>query len=62
MPNTVEDILARRTRSLLLNAKASEEIAPEIADIMIKELGFNENWKEKQLEEYHQLLKNYLLP
>ena len=38
MAQTVEDILARRTRILFLNARAAIEIAPAVADIMVKEL------------------------
>ena len=36
---TLEDILARRTRALFLNARASCRYAPEVADIMAEELG-----------------------
>ena len=39
MPQTIEDILARRTRSLFLNARASSDIAADIAGLMAKELG-----------------------
>jgi glycerol-3-phosphate dehydrogenase len=60
MPLTVEDILARRTRSLFLNARASAEIAHEVADIMAKELGFDAKWKSEQVETYNQLIKNYI--
>ncbi len=38
MARTVEDFLARRTRVLFLDAKASIEMAPTVAKLMAKEL------------------------
>ncbi len=61
MPQTVEDVLARRTRSLLLDAKASIESAPIVAKLMATELGKSRNWEKKQVSEYNQLAKHYLL-
>lgn len=60
MPYTVEDILARRTRALFLNARVSAEIAPEVAEIMANELGYDKEWINKQVESYNQLVKNYI--
>jgi glycerol-3-phosphate dehydrogenase len=60
MPQTVEDILARRTRALFLNAKASMEMAPEVARLMGEELGLDNEWQKKQIEEYRNLITNYL--
>jgi len=60
MPWKVEDVLARRTRALLLDARASREIAPEVASIMAKELDFDETWIRQQVEEYGRLVENYL--
>lgn len=59
MPCQLEDILARRTRSLFLNACASLEIAPVVADIMASEMALGEKWKEEQLKAYSLLVKNY---
>jgi glycerol-3-phosphate dehydrogenase len=59
MPHKIEDLLARRTRALFLNAAASEEMAPQIANIMAEELGLDEQWKKTELEEYSELVKNY---
>ena len=61
MALTVEDILARRTRALFLNAKEALRIGPEVAEIMRKTLGYSEAWKTKQLEEFEQIAKNYIL-
>jgi glycerol-3-phosphate dehydrogenase len=60
MPIRVEDVLARRTRALFLNARASAEIVPEVAGLMAKEFGLDQNWKEEQVESYNELVKNYL--
>lgn len=60
MPFMLEDVLARRTRALFLNACASLEIAPAVADIMAAEKGFGQQWKEEQLQSYRALVKNYL--
>jgi glycerol-3-phosphate dehydrogenase len=60
MPNTLEDVLARRTRSLFLNARASLEIALAVAKIMADELGFGEKWQQEQIKVYNQLVVNYL--
>jgi glycerol-3-phosphate dehydrogenase len=60
MPFTIEDVLARRTRALLLNARASAEIAPEVAELMSEEFGFNDKWQKDQVESYNILINNYL--
>jgi len=60
MPVGIEDILARRTRSLLLNARASAEIAPEIAELMAMEFGCDQKWKSEQVDAYRTLVKNYI--
>jgi glycerol-3-phosphate dehydrogenase len=60
MPRTLEDVLARRTRSLFLDVRASVEAGPVVADLMAKELGFNKAWKEKQITDYTKLTANYL--
>ncbi len=59
MARTVEDVLARRTRALFLDARESLRIAPEVANIMAKELGQNEDWKTSQLKDYKEIAKNY---
>jgi len=60
MPLTLEDMMARRTRSLFLNARVSSEIAPEVAKIMAVELGFDEKWEHEQIKTYNKLVVNYL--
>jgi glycerol-3-phosphate dehydrogenase len=59
MARTVEDVLARRTRALFLDARESIRIAPETAGIMVKELNFDEEWIGKQIEDFTRVAKNY---
>lgn len=61
MARSVEDVLSRRTRALLLDAKASMEIAPDIAKFMRKELNYDENWEKDQIASFLQLAKNYTI-
>lgn len=49
MAQTLEDALSRRTRCLVLDKKASLEIAPEAARLMAGELGKDENWINEQV-------------
>lgn len=60
MARTVEDVLARRTRALFLDARAAIEIAPRVAEIMARELGKNKNWIDGQIKEFAVTAKNYL--
>jgi glycerol-3-phosphate dehydrogenase len=57
---TVEDALARRTRALLLDAKAAIESAPTVAALMAREMGKNERWIKEQIESFDKVAKNYL--
>ena len=62
MARTVEDVLARRTRTLFLNAKIAIEIAPRIAEIMAEELEKNEVWISEQIHNFNQIAENYIRP
>ncbi len=61
MGRTVEDLLSRRTRALLLDAKATLGIAPRVANMLAKELGKDAEWARNQVETYTQLARNYYL-
>ena len=61
MPFRIEDVLARRTRSLFLNARASAEIAPEVARLMASEMSHDLKWQQEQVQSYCKLVKNYCL-
>jgi glycerol-3-phosphate dehydrogenase len=59
MARTVEDFLSRRTRALLLNARASMAMAPRVAEIMAREMKKDSNWKKEQLKNYLEIAKRY---
>jgi glycerol-3-phosphate dehydrogenase len=61
MARTIEDVLARRTRALFLNARAAQEMAPAVADLMAKELGWNEPERASQLAAFREVSSNYVL-
>ncbi len=58
---TVEDALSRRTRSLLLDAKAAMEAAPLVAKWMSVELQKDQAWIDKQVALFRSVAGNYLL-
>jgi glycerol-3-phosphate dehydrogenase len=60
MARTVEDVLARRTRALLLNARASIEAAPRVAQVMAAELGKDEAWQTGQVAAYLAVARGYV--
>ncbi len=57
---TVDDFLARRTRSLFLNAKAAVEAAPKVAALMAAELGYSEQWEQEQAAAFTRIAGHYL--
>ena len=59
MAQRVEDVLARRTRALLLNARASAEAAATVAELMAGELQHDEAWIHRETEAYRLLAKGY---
>ena len=61
MARTVEDVLARRTRALLLDARASVAIAPKVAELLAQELQRDESWQERQVADYINLARGYWL-
>jgi glycerol-3-phosphate dehydrogenase len=60
MARTVEDVLARRTRALFLNARAAMELATEVARIMAGELGRSAEWETAQTKAVSSLATGYL--
>lgn len=59
MARTVEDVLARRTRSLLLGARASIAAAPIVAELLATELGQDEKWQAAQVSAFTTLAEGY---
>jgi glycerol-3-phosphate dehydrogenase len=52
MARTVEDVLARRTRALVLDAAAAAECAPRVATLLAAELGRDPAWIAAQTEAF----------
>ena len=61
MSRTLDDALARRTRALLLNARAANAIAPRVARLLAEELGRDEAWIAAQVQSFTALAKQYIL-
>jgi glycerol-3-phosphate dehydrogenase len=58
---TVEDVLARRTRALFLDARAAAESAPRVAALLAAELGRDDAWRDEQVRAFQTLASGYLL-
>ncbi len=61
MARTVEDVLARRTRALFLNARAALQMAPEVASLLAGELGRDDAWTRNQVTAFQALAAQYTL-
>jgi len=59
MARTVEDVLARHTRALFLNARAAIAMAEPVAKLMAIELGRDESWVAAQMKEFSALAQQY---
>jgi glycerol-3-phosphate dehydrogenase len=60
MARTVEDVLARRTRALFLNARAAAEMAGPVSRLLARELERPSEWAEAQSAEFRALASTYL--
>jgi glycerol-3-phosphate dehydrogenase len=60
MARTVEDVLARRSRALLLDARAAIEVAPNVAALMAGELGRDGAWRQAQVDAFRELAAAYI--
>ena len=56
---TVDDVLARRTRALFLDAAACAECAPTVAKLLARELGRDAAWQEEQVRAVQNLAAAY---
>jgi len=57
----LEDVLARRTRGLFLDANETAKIAPEVAKIMAQILNQDQAWIDSELKSLNSIIKNYQL-
>ncbi|NQY11816.1 MAG: glycerol-3-phosphate dehydrogenase/oxidase [Flavobacteriales bacterium] len=60
MAITLEDVLARRTRALFLNSKASLESAEKVANLMAQLLNKDNEWVIDQIKSYTKMAKNFM--
>jgi glycerol-3-phosphate dehydrogenase len=60
MARTVEDVLARRTHALFLNARAAMQAAPAVAKLLGSELQRSDAWVAQDLERFLNLARGYL--
>ncbi|MFC1661017.1 glycerol-3-phosphate dehydrogenase/oxidase [Gemmatimonadota bacterium] len=61
MARTVDDVLSRRTRSLVLNARGAVEAAPAVARLLARELERTRRWERDQVESFRTLAQGYVL-
>lgn len=61
MARTVEDVLARRTRCLLLDARESMRVAADVAQLMALEMGKDKQWEDEQVKDFVAVAKQYIL-
>jgi glycerol-3-phosphate dehydrogenase len=61
MARTVEDVLSRRSRALLLNARAAIAIAPAAAALLARELARDAAWQREEVERFTLLAQGYLV-
>ena len=59
MARTVEDVLARRTRILFLDAEEAVRVAPVTAELLAAELGYGSGWIEEQVESFLRTASGY---
>lgn len=62
MARSLEDALARRSRSLLFDARAAAAAAPAAARLMARELGRDGAWESAQVAAFTALAADYLPP
>lgn len=60
MARTVEDVLARRTRALTLNAAAAIAAAPRVAALLARELGRDSAWASTQVDSFRATASRHL--
>lgn len=60
LARSVEDVLARRTRALFLDARAASEAATGVASLLAHELGEDAAWEAAQVAGFQDLAAGYL--
>lgn len=62
MARTVEDVLARRTRVLFLQARTAVAMAPAVAALLGAELGRDAAWQARQVQAFAGVAAGFLVP
>ena len=60
MARRVDDVLSRRSRSLLFDAAAAIEIARPVAELMARELGRDADWVDGETSSFEEMAAAYL--
>ena len=60
MARTIDDVLSRRSRSILFHAKASRAAAPGVGKILQEELKKPESWFDDQCRQFDEMSRLYL--
>ena len=58
MARTVEDVLSRRMRALMMDAAAAVEAAPRVAALLAAELGRDVDWAERARKQFTELAQS----
>ena len=61
MAMTTEDILARRTRILFLDAHVAIELAPMVSRLLAREMGKDAQWEQDSLNDFLILASQYIV-
>ena len=61
MARTVEDVLSRRTRALLLDARAAHRAAPVVASLLAGELGKDSDWAVREAANFQSLAVTFYM-
>jgi glycerol-3-phosphate dehydrogenase len=59
MARTLEDVLARRMRTLFIDAKAAVSAAPVCAHLLAETLGHDASWEREELQKFASLASRY---
>lgn len=62
MARTVDDVLSRRSRALIFDARAALEAAPRVAEIMAAELERDAAWVAAQVAAFEEIAGGYIWP
>jgi glycerol-3-phosphate dehydrogenase len=57
MARTLDDVLARRTRALILDREATVAAAPGVANLLGAELGWDESEQARQVADFYRLVE-----